>query len=88
MKTFRVTKCRRDGSDPDRRIDALEINGSVYGIDQVIIWIESEQYRFYTLVWGRTAYIYVHQRGLYGRKYLSTSRDGFGPNNLLNLPDC
>lgn len=88
MSTYQITRSRKDGPDNDRRIDALEINGSVYNIDQVIVWIESGQYRFYTIVWGQTAYVYVHQRGLYGRKYLTTSPDGFGPNNLLKLPDC
>ena len=88
MTTFRITATRKDGPDYDRRIDAVQLEFSqVWGIDQVIQWIDSGVHRFYTSIGGIVAEVYVRRRGL-GAKYLTTSPDGYQRNNLLILPDC
>ena len=48
--------------------------------------IEARTHEYYTLVGSREAQVYVKSRA--GRKFLTTSPDGYGPNNLDNLPDC
>ena len=73
-----------DGSDPDRRIDAVGGDGWQKDEDTVIGEIED----------GAEYYVEVDRRvgveiGTYeGRKYLKTENDGYPPNNLLSLPAC
>lgn len=83
-----ITASRKDGLDLDRRLDGFTVNGKYETIDQVIAWIESGAHRFFVSVFGRNVLVIVAQRGLLGRKFLTTQADGFPPNNLLNLPDC
>ncbi len=86
MSRYQITRTRKDGPDADRRIDAVEFASQVYWTDSVINWIESGEHSFYTSYAGRIADVYVRLRN--GRKYLTTSADGYGQNNLLLLPDC
>ena len=89
MSDYFVIRHRPDGTDRDRRIDALEIDrGGIHPIDDFIAWIESGLHRFFVNVRGRQVKIVVRQHGLMGRKYLTTEADSFPPNNLLSLPVC
>ena len=83
-----VTHSRKDGRDPARRIDALRFNGGIYDIDMAIEWVKLRVFNLYTKVGGRVAIVYVRRNARTGREYLTTSPDGYGPNNLLHLPDC
>lgn len=87
MADYQITCIRRDGSDPDRRIDAVGVGGQLYMIDQVIAWIQSGAHRFWTVAQGQSVWVVVRQRPS-GRLYLATENDGFPPNNLLSLPEC
>ena len=81
-----VTHIIPDGSDPGRRIDA--IYGPTCGLiyeDEAIRQIRQHVNTFHTFVFGVRANIYVAQHGL-GTPFLTTSADGFGPNNLCQLP--
>jgi len=49
--------------------------------------IDSNRIYFYTLVNGVEAKVHV-VRPNGGEPYLHTSPDGYGPNNLLELPTC
>lgn len=87
MSQYQITHSRKDGPDADHRIDAVMIEGRIYTIDDVIAWIEKYGHRFYTYVNGMTAWVHVVRR--FGSKaFITTSQDGYGPNNLLNLPNC
>ena len=66
------------------------IGGPAFGVfseDKAIALINSGTARFYTLVNGRRADVYVGGTFLTGM-YLTTSPDGYLPNNLLHLPRC
>jgi hypothetical protein len=55
--------------------------------DQVIAWIEANQYQFYTRDNSGTAWIrVVRESGK--RPYLRTYADGRWTDNLLALPEC
>lgn len=82
---YQITHIVPDGSDPGRRIDA--VYGPTCGLlpeDSAIAMIDAGD-GFYTSVYGVTAAVYVAGTWLTGR-FLTTSPDGFGPNNLCQLP--
>ncbi|PKB13299.1 uncharacterized protein DUF3892 [Novosphingobium kunmingense] len=87
MSAYLVTHSRKDGPDADRRIDAIGFDGYVYPLNTVINWIESGVHSFFVLVLGQRVTVLV-RKTVFGHKYLTTSPDGFKPNNLLYLPDC
>jgi hypothetical protein len=87
MADRHVTCTKKDGADPDRRIDRLGGVGFNEHIDTVIRHIEGGVHTYYSLVNGRRANIVVRVHPN-GRKYLTTEGDGFPPNNLLQLPNC
>jgi len=94
MAYVRVDCVRLDGPDSDYRIDRLggpQPNGEGrwnMPIDDVINMIKKGQHTFYTLVGERHAEINVYQHPVSRRFYLQTDRDGYPPNNLLNLGRC
>lgn len=88
MADYQITCIRRDGSDADRRIDAVGFGGNLYLIDQVIQWIQSNTHRFWTVANGQSVWVVVRQHPTSGRLYLATANDGYPPNNLLSLPEC
>lgn len=91
MTRYRVDCIVPDGADHDRRIDSL---GGIYPfrwsmpIDEVINRINRGSDQFYVLKFGMEVAVVVRRHNLYGPPYLTTERDGFPPNNLLNLPNC
>lgn len=85
--SYEVTCVTRDRSDPGGRIDAL---GGPYfheTLDNVIQAVEGGTV-LYTKVQGRNATLEVVTQSYPRLKYLRTSADGYGPNNLLSLPEC
>ena len=88
MGQYYITHTRKDGADADRRIDAVQIDYRIYHIDTVIDWINSGVHQFFVSVWGRAVQVITRQHPTSRRWYLTTSADGFPPNNLLSLPDC
>ncbi|KTE25546.1 MULTISPECIES: DUF3892 domain-containing protein [unclassified Sphingopyxis] len=86
MSDYQITAIRPDGNDTDRRIDAVQINGTLFPIDRVIGWIQSGEHRFWVLAQARSVWVMVGRHTQSGRYYLTTEGDGFPPNNLLNLP--
>jgi len=88
MSTLQIVATRKDGTDFDRRIDAFQVaGGQVYTIDRLLLaWDAGD--RFFTFVYGVRATVYCLKNYLSGRRYFTTSPDGFGPNNLLSLPNC
>ena len=86
MADYQVTHIVPDGSDPDRRIDA--IYGPACGLlslDQAIQAI-ANGHSFWTLVGGVRASVYFVPATILARAHLSTRPDHFLPNNLLSLP--
>lgn len=86
MIVLQITHIRPDGSDLDRRIDAVLANGVVWTVDQTIDAIERRTHSFFVLVGLRRANVVVRTHGVSWRKYITTEGDSFPPNNLLNLP--
>lgn len=87
MADYEINCIIPDSSDPGRRIDA--VGGPVIGvqkIDTVIRWID-EGHTFWTMVGGVRAKVFVGGTLLTGR-FLTTSPDGYQPNNLLKLQRC
>jgi hypothetical protein len=83
---YQVTHIIPDGADPGRRIDAIW--GPACGLkyeDEAIREINAGINSFYTLVSGLRANVYVVSRP-FQTPFLTTSPDGFGPNNLCQLP--
>jgi hypothetical protein len=91
MATFQITRTKKDGPDPDYRIDAFRsvdvATGQEYTdtIDSLLRSIDAGNVNF-VMVQGRRVRVIpkVHPRS--GRRYVTTEGDGFPPNNLLNLP--
>ena len=75
-----VTHIIPDGSDPGRRIDAIygPTRGLVYE-DDAIREIETYVNTYYTYVGGYRADVYV-VRHPFQQPFLTTSRDGYGPD--------
>ena len=86
MANYDITATRKDGPDPDYRIDAFKVDGSWYTINQMLNFIDNGNL-FFVNVWGRPVRVVDKQHPRSGRRYLTTAADGFPPNNLLNLPD-
>jgi hypothetical protein len=86
MASYQVTHIVPDGSDPGRRIDAIygPVCGLVYEGNAIQL-IQKGIASYYTLVGGMRAQVYVAQHA-FGQPFLTTSADGYGPNNLCQLP--
>lgn len=83
---YQITRIIPDGSDPGRRIDA--VYGPVCGLlyeDAAIRLIDAGNTFFFTDVNYSRADVYVAGTFL-GTRWLTTSPDGYGPNNLCQLP--
>jgi Protein of unknown function (DUF3892) len=72
--------------DPHERIQALGGRGWHRTEDDVIRDIERGANSYYVSVTGRHAQLMVTTHR--GRKYVKTTADGYGANNLLALPEC
>lgn len=88
MADYRITHIRPDGTDLDRRIDAVKIGPTVHAIDSIINWIQRQEHRFWVSVGGKSVWVLVRTHPRSGRHYLTTEGDSFPPNNLLSLPHC
>lgn len=88
MAFYQIVCVVQDSSDPGYRIDAVGVHelGRVIPIDEAIA-MHDAGHRFWTIAHGNQANVYVHG-GLMMPRYMTTSPDGFGPNNLLELPPC
>jgi len=83
---YLITHIIPDGADPDRRIDAIwgPACGLVYE-DAGIRNIDWGIHTYYTMAYGMwRADVYAVTRN--GTRFLTTSPDGIGPNNLCQLP--
>jgi hypothetical protein len=87
MSDLRITCITPDGSDSDRRIDAVGGDGFYHTIDDAIAFIQNGTHRYWTHVQGKSVWVEVAYRPN-GVAYLKTEDDGFPPNNLLSLRDC
>ena len=85
MPNYYITATRKDGPDPDYRIDAFKVNGHWYSIERMLEFVRAG-HAFFVEVWGRPVRVLpkIHPRSR--REYLTTEPDGFPPNNLLSLP--
>lgn len=87
MATYYISATRKDGPDPDYRIDAFKVNGLWYSIEQMLDFIR-QGHIFFVSVWNQSVRVIAKQHPRSRRWYLTTEADGFPPNNLLNLPNA
>lgn len=88
MASYQVTCHTPDNADLDRRLQGLGGPNWWYTIDNIIRFIEQRQHTFWVVsIYGQRVDVVVRQHPN-GRKYLTTTADGFPPNNLLNLRHC
>ena len=82
---YQVTYIIPDGSDPGRRIDA--IYGPLCGLldEDAAIRMMGQGHTFYTHAGLYRANVYAVNRP-FSATFLTTSADGYGPNNLCELP--
>lgn len=80
---FRVTRSKKDR---DGDIIGLCGNGWSHTKARVVANMRTASHRYYVLVGGREVDVRVGSRN--GSPYLTTSPDGFSPNNLDDLPTC
>ena len=88
MLKYLITATRKDGLDPDHRIDAVLLNGTVLLIDAAIRFVLINPGQVFAGTGLLPAKVLVRQHPRTRRQFLTTNPDGFGHNNLLNLPDC
>ena len=84
MSAHEITATRKDGPDPDYRLDAFKWGNHWFGIDTMISLID-QGYNFFVRVGGYTANVFKRWNGK--RWYLTTEADGYPYNNLLHLPN-
>jgi hypothetical protein len=87
MAKRKVTAIRRDGNDPDRRIDLLQ--GDDWGphhIDTVISHIQTGEHTYHVdaLFWEAPLEVLPAKSG---RLYVRTAPDGLYDDNLYALPE-
>ena len=76
----------RSQKDRDGDITGLCGTGWNDSKAQAVSNIGNDSTYYYVSVGGRTVYVRVGTRN--GKDYLTTSADGYSPNNLDDLPDC
>jgi hypothetical protein len=88
MASLQVTCIRKRGDhyNPHERIQGIGGSGWFQTEDSAISDIENGVNSYYVSVGGRTVALVVATH--LGRKYLKTVADGYGPDNLLALPEC
>ena len=86
MADYYITATRKDGPDPDYRIDAFKFANMWFSLERMLEFIRFGD-RFFVSVGGQPVAVFVRVHPRTRREYLTTSPDGFTPNNLLNLPD-
>lgn len=73
-------------------VGGVDDNGKQFhfSLDDAIAHIEANRYDFYVEEPSRDVVrvIVMPPIGIFGRKFLKTTRDGDLPNNLLSLPEC
>ncbi len=83
--SYQITHVVPDGADPDRRIDAVYGPSCSYLLEDQAIAMIDKGASFHTFEGGVGARVYVAGNSL-SRRWLTTSADGYGPNNLCKLP--
>ena len=65
MADYEITATRKDGPDPDYRIDAFKVNGVWYTLPQMLDFIRQ----------GHTFYVWVYRRvAVYRRTFTRTMK--------------
>lgn len=86
MTDFYIVATKKDGPDVDRRIDGIKLmGGTILTIDEALSWIDLGN-RFFVNI-GRIVGVHACRRIIGGQRFLHTSPDGVGFNNLLELPN-
>lgn len=85
MREYQITAIRPDAQDADRRIEGLQIEGTIWPIEKVIEWTRSGTHRFWVMSGAGKVRVIVARHWLSGRYFLTTEGEGFPPNALLAL---
>ena len=90
MSRYQVTSIRRDRTNPDCLIEAVEFGGTVYPIEDAMRWLDTSPDNQLWVVDddGQSVWVSSRQHSRTGRHYLTTERDGNPLNMLATLPEC
>ncbi|MDO9361888.1 MAG: DUF3892 domain-containing protein [Sphingopyxis sp.] len=85
MREYQITAIRPDAQDVDRRIDGLQIEGTIWPIEKVIGWVRDGTHAFWVKADAGKVRVIVARHWMSGRYFLTTEGEGFPPNALLAL---
>ena len=90
MSRYQVISIRRDRTNPECLIEAVEFGGQVHPIEDAMRWLNSSPDN---QLWvmddrGRSVWVSSRQHSRTGRYFLTTERDGNPLNMLATLPEC
>ena len=90
MSRYQVTSIRRDRTNPDCLIEAVEFGGTVYPIEDAMRWLDTSPDNQLWVVddHGQSVWVSSRQHSRTGRHFLTTERDGNPLNMLATLPEC
>lgn len=90
MSRYQVTSIRRDRSNPECLIEAVEFGGQVYQIEDAMRWLDASPDNQLWVVddRGESVWVSSRQHSRTGRHFLTTERDGNPLNMLSTLPEC
>lgn len=85
MREYQITAIRPDPQDVDRRIEGLQIEGTIWPIDKVIDWVRSGTHHFWAMSPTGKVRVIAARHWRSGQYFLTTEGEGFPPNVLLAL---
>ena len=90
MSRYQVTSIRRDGTNPDCLLEAVEFGGQVYTVEDAMRWLDASPDNQLWVVddHGQSVWVSPRQHSRTGRYFLTTERDGHPLNRLATLPEC
>lgn len=90
MSRYQVTSIRRDRTNPDCLIEAVEFGGQVRPIEDAMRWLDASPDNQLWVVddQGQSVWVSSRQHSRTGRYFLTTERDGHPLNMLATLPEC
>ncbi len=90
MSRYQVTSIRRDRTNPECLIEAVEFGGQVRPLEDAMRWLDASPDNQLWVVddRGQSVWVSSRQHSRTGRHFLTTERDGRPLNMLATLPEC
>ncbi|WP_194954898.1 hypothetical protein [Sphingopyxis solisilvae] len=85
MRNYEITAIHAGPHDPDRLIDSLLIEGTLWPIEKVIDWLRTGPHGFFVKAATGRARVIAARHWTSGRWFLTTEGQDFPPHDLLAL---